>query len=240
MTTYRTGESSRSRNVVCATIALLFLIVPTALGNPISGLYSTGMGAPGTLDGHWTVDSAPAYITQSGAFPFPYWFDDSATSGWISPQVTYSPDLSDLADTTFTFATSFTLPNQFTNASIIFRAATDNALLDVLLNGASVGFTTLPIVLPGDALPTNVILEGTGFSSGLGSTLIIGSGFVPGNNVLQFIVGNSATNPENTGNPAGLNLELNGTVTPTPEPESLLVLASGLASLALAARRRQR
>src|SRR5262245_2444253 len=108
-------------------VLLLFLMVPRVRADSMS-IYSTGVGAHVSVDSHWKVNgnSNAAYITLAGAFPFPDWFPSSNLSGWISPQVSYDPNLSDAADTIYTFWTTFRLPTEFSSASITFRAATDN------------------------------------------------------------------------------------------------------------------
>jgi hypothetical protein len=183
-------------------------------------------------------------VTNPAQYPFPNWAA-SADAGWISPQADYTAN-SDNANTSFTFATFFTLPADFLSASIVMRLATDNALQDVRLNGVSIDFAKTAVVLPGNATPTNVILEGTGFSTGLGAPLSIVSGFQPGQNTLEFYVRNSATDVDNHGNPTGMIGAFNGEVTApggseidSPEPASLVLFAIGLAAFgSLAARRR--
>ena len=51
------------------------------------------------------------------------------------------------------------------------RGATDNALLDVKLNGNVINFAKTTMILPGNATATGVIGNGTGFASGLGPDL---------------------------------------------------------------------
>ncbi|MGH9614103.1 MAG: PEP-CTERM sorting domain-containing protein [Bryobacteraceae bacterium] len=207
----------------------LAALTGSAFADTITTLHNTGNGAAGTADLNWTLVGGTAYVTNNG-FPFPYWFADNSTSSWISPQASYNPGSGDPRDSVFEFQTTFTLPQNFNFASIMFQAATDNALLDVQLNGSSVGFPLTPETLPGDNFTTNVIAQGSGFASGLGSPLTITNGFLAGTNTLSFFVQNSATNADNTGNPAGLNVAFSSdfTTSATPEPSSFLLLGSGL------------
>lgn len=237
MRTCTAAPTAPSRIALALLVAALLFAAPSAFGSSISDLYNTGTGTPGALDSHWTVNGGPAYVTKTGVFPFPYWFSDTATSDWISPHANYDPNKSDPADRTYEFTTTFTLPNTFTGAWISFLAATDNALVDVRLNGTTVGFPTTPTFLPGDSFTTNIIPQGSGFSLGGLSPLSISSGFRPGENNLAFFVGNSATGRENIGNPTGLNVAFESSVTQNPEPLTLVLLGSGLVGMGLLRRK---
>jgi hypothetical protein len=230
------------KTILVATMFLSLVAVPAAFGNPISDLYSTGAGiTPPAADLHWTVAQlggaqSTAYAPDPNLFPFPYWFPDNGNSQWISPQRAYSNETpGDTPDTTYVFQTQFTLPTVF-DAWISFLVATDNALIDVKLNGNEVIAPTTSVVLPGDSTATNVIQDG--FGSGLQGPLTINSGFQAGTNTLTFFVRNSRTNDANTGNPVGLNVDIVGSAA-TPEPAAMLLIGTGLACVAMLGRRRR-
>ena len=225
-------------------VLLLVLLAAVTAAAPISDVFSTGQVASGNIDPNWTVNGNPAYITTTGAFPFPFW--STTTAKWISPSPTYAPQLSDAANTTFVFSTAFTLPADFRASTLVIRAATDNALADVRLNGVSVGFPTASVVLVNNVSGFPVIVNGTGFENGFGPALTISSGFRPGRNTLDLYVRNAATNSANNGNPVGLNASLVGEVTSavvtldTPEPSQGLTLGIGVLLLAVLSRSRRR
>jgi len=230
-----------NRVLVFGTMFLPLVAVP-AFGNTIN-VFSTGVGAgaaPGFQDPNWTVgpvgqSNPQAYVTDPTLFPFPNWFADTASSAWISPEPNYANNPSDQLNTTYAFQTTFTLPSEFPDAWLSFLVATDNALVDVLLNGKEAVAPTTSVILPGDTLSTAVIEAG--FTSGFGGPFTIDSGFQSGVNTLTFLVRNSATNAANTGNPVGLNVELSGAY--APEPAAMLLIGTGLTGLAVLGRRRR-
>jgi hypothetical protein len=219
--------------------ALLITLVSSLLpAAPISDLFNTGATGVDQTDLHWTVDGKQAYVTPTSQFPFPAW-QVGTDAGWVSPQADYTAS-SDDADTTFIFATVFNLPAQFQSAYIIMQVATDNALEDVKLNGVSLNIAKSNVDLNRQSI--SAIVEGTGFSSGLGAPLSVLSGFRPGENKLEFHVRNSATNVLNEGNPTGMIAAFNSDVTrgnsdvsDSPEPASLVFFCLGLAFFGLVA-----
>jgi hypothetical protein len=219
-------------------VALLITLASGLLSAaPIGDLYNTGIGGLDGVDLHWKIDGNKAYVTDTTRYPFPLWHNDTPNAGWVSPSEDYTTT-SDPADTTFVFATVFTLPSHFHSAYILMQLATDNALLDVKLNGQSINWPQSDVVLPGNSAPTGVILDGTGFSFGLGDPIGITSGFLPGQNSLEFHVRNSVTTLTNEGNPAGMIASFTSDVS-TPEPASFALLGIGLAFLGSAAAMRR-
>jgi len=125
---------------------------------PIPTLFNTGVssnkpdGTPATLtadgatDLHYSivagVDGAISpFVTETGAYPFPYWSSDTATSKWISPQPTYAGLLQDPAGS-YTYQTTFDLTSINTNTlSISGQLAADNAITAVRINGFDIGYS---------------------------------------------------------------------------------------------------
>lgn len=177
---------------------------------PIDTLFSTGVGkqatplADGEVDPHWKITAAPPGVVPSWAHAtankWPVgspWVPNTFRSRWISPQ----PDES-RGDPpgNYTYQTTFNL-NGFNpdSAHISAKVAVDNHVIDVKLNGHSLG------------------LKASGYEAF--STLEINGGFVAGLNTLEFIVLNDPVSTTGV-NPSGLRVEMSGsaTVAPTPAP----------------------
>jgi hypothetical protein len=217
---------------------MIALAAASVVAAPIVDLFSTGQNRVSGIDESWTINGGQAFVTDQSLYPFPLWGKSSAAS-WISPQPEYN-GVSDSADTTFKFSTTFNLPSTFESASILMQIGSDNGLQDVQLNGTSLGYLVAMTVLAGNSSPTAVIPDGTGFTHGLGPSMSITNGFRPGLNTLDFYVRNSATNTDNLSNPSGLMVAFTGDVIHSPEPASLGLLGAGLALIGLFSRRKSK
>jgi hypothetical protein len=143
---------------------LLALFGAVALGLPprvnaagIPSLFNTGVatnnanGTPATLtadgapDAHYSIISGvdgaiTPYVTVSGAYPFGIWAADTATSQWISPQMTYVGHSDPVG--TYTYETTFNLGGYNLNTVVISGAVVaDNAITAIRINGFSIGYS---------------------------------------------------------------------------------------------------
>ena len=175
---------------------------------PIPTLFNTGVatnnpdGTPGTLtavgvaDAHYTIiggvgGELSPFVTGTGAYPFPPWELDSATSQWISPQATYAGFLRDRVGT-YTYLTTFDLTGfDATTASVSGQVVADNSITSIRVNGHNIkysqttsAFSLVPFSLPDDC-------------------------YVSGVNTIEFNVYNRSN--FSGGNPSGLRVELSGT-----------------------------
>lgn len=215
--------------IVTVLIPSVLLVASSACisAAPIS-IFNTGQGSPLTVDPNFTIVATPggpvsqsAYITDLSGFPSPYWMANGVSS-WISPQASYWPccGISD-APGLYTYRTSFSLAglNALT-ASISLQLAADDSVTDVLINGASTGFTHF------------------GFGT-LSNVFTINSGYLAGLNTLDFVTSNGSGL---TGNPASLRVEFTSATadvaSAVPEPGSFALLGGGLFLSAMFARRR--
>jgi hypothetical protein len=194
---------------ICGAVAEADVINP--------GLFSTGFANDGsqlpggTVDTHFVLISVPS---GSGFGPNSYVFSDTGgylpntvDSKWIGPSDDYGgvhmPG-------NYVYRTTFDLSNLDLDDIVIEgQWATDHAGLDVLINGASTGFSHLD-------------WDQVAYYS----SFTITSGFVNGLNTLDFVVQNDET-PPGGNNPTALRVEFS----PVPEPSTLVLLAIGAVGL---------
>ena len=165
---------------------------PSGTTVPIPGLFNTGVDAAGnplpnsaaSSDLHYSIivnpdgGGAVPNVEDETAFPIAGpWLNNTAISKWIAPRFNTSGAFgAPNATGDYTYRTTFDLTGlDPSTASISGLWATDNAGLDILLNGQSTG----------NANPTQ-------FSSFTPFTIGVGSPFVAGVNTLDFQLNNSA------------------------------------------------
>jgi hypothetical protein len=221
-------------------ILLTVLAASLVVAAPIVNLFNTGQNGIDGIDERWTVNGGPAFVTNPSRYPFPLWKKTSVAS-WISPQADYDSS-SDAPDTTFIFSTTFNMPAHFSSVSVLMLVAADNALQDVQLNGISLEYLAAMTVLPGNTFPTRIIADSGRFITGFGPSMNIASGLRSGLNKLDFVVRNSATDADNSGNPSGLMVAFtsNIDITDAPEPASFVLLGVGLTFIGLLSRQREK
>jgi hypothetical protein len=174
---------------------------------------STGTSPVGSTDPFWDVSVNggsfyDAFVLSRGG--------GTATSNWIGADPSGSLE-GGAADGNFnrflySYQTMFTGTSGMT---LTFRCARDDAFFSVLLNGETVAGATCG-----------------GYD--LGSAFTINSGFADGSNTLQF---NTGGNGITDGLIVDITDVTNGTTT-TPEPSTIVLVASGLACLVFAGRGR--
>lgn len=173
---------------------------------PIPGLFNTGVDSSGALLGSSTPD--PHYflvISPDAAAPGPLaytlndawpvapagpWLAEGPNSRWIAPQADQGAGN---VPGTYVFVTMFNLSGfDPTTAIIRGKWAADDRVLDVVLNGVSLG-----------------LANDSGFGGLVDFT--ISSGFVSGENTLAVLIHNGLA----VANPIGLRMELRGGAAPT-------------------------
>jgi hypothetical protein len=156
----------------------------------------------GSVDPHYLLGGGSAF---AGANPPPVWIANGPNSQWITPTANASDAF--FGGVTYHYTTTFTLPVDFTSATISGLWATDNGSSMSLNGGPSVSMT-----------PDVGFLVFTPFT--------ITSGFVAGTNTLMFDVLNSGAFNSQT----GLRVEISGFFTPAngvPDSGSSAVLFGG-------------
>jgi hypothetical protein len=174
----------------------------------IPGLYNTGVDNTGAVlsdgasDAHYTLaagsaSSGPTFVATSASgwpiAPLGPWLDDCSTSAWITPPGLVGPHApAEVAN--YRYETSFDLTGLDPATAVIMgHWATDNAGLDILINGVSTG-------------------QGNSQQFTNMTYFLINHDFVSGRNTLTFLVNNG---PGDSGeSPTGLRVEMAGTADP--------------------------
>ncbi len=168
----------------------------------IADLYSTGVDSSRvvlgdqTLDSHWMIIAGgldgtctqgapcPTYTVPADGFPIPPWLENDSSSRWITASSTDADASAPPGD--HTFRTTFTLSAGEVSTTVLhLKYALDDQLVDVLLNGVSLGISN----------------SGSLFTTW--QELVLDSGFQASTNTLDFVVHNGGI----AANAMGLRVE---------------------------------
>ena len=195
----------------------LFVLAAMAVAAPhcagraaaIPGLFNTGVDdtgallAAGAMDPHWrliqSADAAAAgpkaFVVREG-FPIPPWIANGPDSKWIAPQADQSGGN---RPGNYTYRLAFDLTGfDPATAAIAGRWSSDNAGVEVRLNGQPTGLT---------------------FAGNFGAfspDFTLRTGFLDGTNTLEFVVNNAGEGV----NPTGFRAELAGSAEPAAPPDA--------------------
>ena len=203
--TFTVSNSAGTAVSTGAQLNVSYSVLPNVFG---TGVAADGTLAPGeSIDPHYTVTLSadeffpgPDAIVLNDAWPIGTWLPHGPKSKWISVQgsqaVGNAPGL-------YTFRTTFNLTG--IDPSLVRLEggwAADNDGLDILVNGVSTGLTM----------------------SGFGGLVpfTITSGFVAGDNTVDFLMSNAG----DAANPVGLRVDLRGLVT-LAQPPRLQITRNG-------------
>ncbi len=178
---YRVSVSNEAGSAATNPITIAVL-------QPIPGLFATGIGDDGLalndleIDPHYALvdnadgDSEEALVHDSQVFPIVEgpWVANSESSQWIAPR----GDTAEAAEGDYTYRLTFDLTGLDPQTVLLRgRWATDNAGLDIRLNGASTGLTNATQF----GAFTNFRIEDAPFLSG--------------ENTLDFVLNNAGNGP---------------------------------------------
>jgi hypothetical protein len=191
----------------CIEVATaVFLSASFSSANVIPGVANTGLNSDGTfvadgaIDPHYKIIQSadasypgPNAVVVNAGFPGS-WIQANGVSKWIAPRAVQTSGANAPGD--YVYRTTFDLTGlEFNSAVLTGRWASDNAGVEIRLNGVSTGFSN-----PG------------AFSAF--APFIINSGFVEGTNTLDFVVNNTPPNASQT----GLRVEISGEADPVSPP----------------------
>ena len=248
--------TSRPVATALAVAALSFPCTRAARAGAIQGLFNTGVSGSGTalaqneIDPHWTISASPFEATWTGSTTItgtvPNFYNGGTRADWVSAWTNVTansgtatwivPDKATLLDGQFenqdvngnmglyTFRTTFTIPEAFVSAQITGLWAADN------YGGQVPNFENNT---PNVNLITNYIrLNGNEITPGLlqydftARAFTISSGFIQGENVLEFNVSN--TIGDFAPNPVGTQIVFTSATYAVPEPPVSILAASGI------------
>ena len=201
----RRNRLSWRRRLILAGLALPSCLASGTWAGPATeyGLYNTGVDdsqvvlSDNSMDLHYELIE-PSHIlgssivaTADGGFPIGPWLDDNHLSAWVTPaNDTNGPGDIDGAPS-YVYRTTFDLTGVVLgNLSINGKWSTDNAGLDILLNGSSTGFANTA-------------------QFGSMTPFTLDNGFINGLNTLDFVINNGANESDAPG-PTGLRVEFDG------------------------------
>lgn len=209
----------------CA-LAVMFGAIPgwAYAQSPASlyGLYNTGVNATqdalldDAVDPHYKliegslVEGDAIVATSAGGFPIPPWLADSHLSAWITPSTNTNGPGNDDGSPSYIYRTTFNLNDvNLNDLTLNGQWATDNAGLDILLNGSSLGFTNTA-------------------QFGSYTPFTLEDGFINGLNTLDFVINNGANEAPPSG-PSGLRVQWEGNGNaapplPPPHPRAITTL----------------
>jgi hypothetical protein len=221
--------NSKTRLLLAATlVTALAIVVSTSHAAIISNLYNTGvdgignaLAGTGTTDTHYNliVPAISAVTVNDPGYPISPngpWVANTPFSRWVS-----LAGNSIAIGANYDYQTNFFLPANtiLSSVSVFGLWSVDDYGTDILINNTSTGNTKL------------------GFTTL--APFAVTSGFVLGNNTLDFLVTNAFPGQQN---PTGLRVDrVVGTYLTVPEPASICMAAVGLSiSVAVARCRRSK
>ena len=248
-------------------IASLFLCPPAALhAAAIQGLFNTGVSGSGTAlaenatDLHWEIVASPVEATLSGTTTITgtvtNYYNGSARADWINGWTAFTANSGSATWITpgnasllpgqfenqdvngniglYTFRTTFTIPEAFASAQITGLWAADN------IGGEASDFNsnTPSSITNYIRLNGNVISPGLQVYGFTAKPFTISSGFIQGENVLEFNVSNLIG--DYAPNPIGTQIVFTTATYAVPEPPVSILAASGLGIAGLRHFRRRR
>ncbi len=217
-----------------AFLALASLLVASSARADF--IYATGTDTSPAdgIDDLFTVNGLPAYVVTSLANGWPVLVDDSLTSGRY---ISFAADQSNAAQGStlngpYEYTFQFNWAGAATTTTFDFRWLSDDYLVDVTLNGNSLGVNnTTPTPAP------------TPWTTSYSQNGVVGT-VESGINTVTFHIANTGGawpyDPANTGGPTGLaaDFKIYGDATSVPDGGvTLALLGFGLTSLGVLRRR---